>query len=417
MVGLGRRFQPVEITGVEDPEFYREGGFYPASIGTVMDSTDWRLEHKLGAGGFGTVWLAQDMKSAEKSSDSPSTELFAIKVLTGNASKAESNEAKILRLLKHSSGAGDPDQNKRVVDLIDEFNVTSPNGTHRCLVLGLSGPSALSLSKSLQNGTLEPSLARKVAHQTVQAVAWLHQSGVVHGDLHPGNILLNIEDFGNFPMDKVRDIFGKPIEVALVPFNDHRRDDNAPEKVILPMQLHSVDLQHISGDITIIDFGEAFTVEHPPQFLGTPASYAAPEVLLQTGQYSAAVDLWSLACCIFELRTGQKLFWALVHPIQDVLRRQVELFGLLPRPLWEKWEDRLSWFEEDGTEKKDTPFPAEENSLKEVIQNAAEQMPYLQLDDAEQEELLDLLSSLLKYEPDERADAATVANHPWFQSR
>jgi serine/threonine-protein kinase SRPK3 len=181
MVALGRRFQPVEITGVEDPEFYCEGGFYPASIGTVLDKTNWRLEHKLGAGGFGTVWLAQDTKGAEKSSESSPTELFAVKVLAGDVSKAESNEANILRLLKQRSDASDPDQNKRVVDLIDEFNVTSPNGLHRCLVLGLSGPSILSLSKSLQNGTLEPSLARKVAHQTVQAVAGLHQFGVVHG--------------------------------------------------------------------------------------------------------------------------------------------------------------------------------------------------------------------------------------------
>jgi serine/threonine-protein kinase SRPK3 len=238
---------------------------------------------------------------------------------------------------------------------------------------------------------------------------------LTNADLHPGNILLNIKDFGNFPMDKVRQIFGKPTEVALVPFNDNPRNDSAPERVILPMPLHSIDLQHISGDITIIDFGEAFTVENPPQLLGTPASYAAPEVLLQTGQYSAAVDLWSLACCIFELRTGQKLFWALVHPIQDVLRRQVELFGPLPAPLWEKWDDRLLWFEEDGTENKDTPFPAEEQSLKEVIKNAAEQMPYLQLDTAEQKELLDLLSSLLKYMPSERVEASRIANHPWFQ--
>jgi serine/threonine-protein kinase SRPK3 len=103
--------------------------------------------------------------------------------------------------------------------------------------------------------------------------------------------------------------------------------------------------------------------------------------------------------------------------MQEVLRRQVELFGRLPEPLWETWEDRSSWFEEDGTEKEDNPFPAEEHSLTEVLQNAAEQMPYLQLEDAEQEELLDLLSSLLKYKPGERADAATVANNPWFQRR
>jgi serine/threonine protein kinase len=212
-------------------------------------------------------------------------------------------------------------------------------------------------------------------------------------------------------------MFGKPQRIPLEPLNEQSRDDGAPAEVVLPMPLHSVDLQHIRGDITLIDFGEAFTFENPPQFLGIPASYAAPEVLLRTGQYSAAVDLWSLACCIFELRTSLKLFWALVYPISDVLRRQVELFGPLPGPLWEKWDDRLMWFEEDGSARKGTPFPAEEHSLKEVLQNAASHMPHLQLDDTEQEELLDLLSSMLVYEPSERKDAATVTDHPWFSRR
>jgi hypothetical protein len=181
MIGVGRKFQPVEIEGVENVEFYRGGGFYPGSIGSVLGDSGLRLEHKLGAGGFGTVWLAQNTRPAVKSSDSSPPELVAVKLLTGDASKTESNEAHILRLLKRSTNAVDSGQSKRVVELIDEFTVASPNGTHRCLVLGVSGPSALSLFSSLPNRALEPSVARRAAHQTAQAVTWLHQSGIVHG--------------------------------------------------------------------------------------------------------------------------------------------------------------------------------------------------------------------------------------------
>ena len=44
----------------EDRKDYHLGFYYPIRIGDVLNQT-YRIEHKLGHGGFSTVWLARDI--------------------------------------------------------------------------------------------------------------------------------------------------------------------------------------------------------------------------------------------------------------------------------------------------------------------------------------------------------------------
>lgn len=44
----------------EPVERYRKGTYYPVSIGEVL-AERYRIQHKLGWGGFSTVWMAYDM--------------------------------------------------------------------------------------------------------------------------------------------------------------------------------------------------------------------------------------------------------------------------------------------------------------------------------------------------------------------
>lgn len=46
----------------EYTEFPYEYRFYPIRIGEVIDQT-YRIDHKLGHGGFSTVWMAHDLKN------------------------------------------------------------------------------------------------------------------------------------------------------------------------------------------------------------------------------------------------------------------------------------------------------------------------------------------------------------------
>lgn len=49
-----------EVEAEAEPrERYEQGLYYPVQIGDILDSK-YRIEHKLGWGGYSTVWLAHD---------------------------------------------------------------------------------------------------------------------------------------------------------------------------------------------------------------------------------------------------------------------------------------------------------------------------------------------------------------------
>lgn len=48
-----------------DIERYERGGFHPVHLGDRYDGAGYKITHKLGAGGFSTVWLAQDLMQKE----------------------------------------------------------------------------------------------------------------------------------------------------------------------------------------------------------------------------------------------------------------------------------------------------------------------------------------------------------------
>ena len=43
---------------------YRHGGLHPVCLGDTFRNDRYKVHHKLGWGGFSTVWLAEDQKYA-----------------------------------------------------------------------------------------------------------------------------------------------------------------------------------------------------------------------------------------------------------------------------------------------------------------------------------------------------------------
>ena len=55
-----RRYQPSALDNIEELENYRPGGLGPVHVGDVFANGWYRVLHKLGYGGFATVWLGRD---------------------------------------------------------------------------------------------------------------------------------------------------------------------------------------------------------------------------------------------------------------------------------------------------------------------------------------------------------------------
>eukprot|EP00887_Chlorella_sp_A99_P001865 scaffold19.g1865.t1 len=191
---------------------------------------------------------------------------------------------------------------------------------------------------------------KRYMYQLLRGMAYAHARRVLHRDLKPQNVL---------------------VEVA-------------------------------TGRLRIADFGlaRAFTPPLRP-FTHNVVTllYRAPEVggcvrariLLGAPIYSAAVDVWSLGCILGELATGEPLFQG-----DSEIGQLYHIFQVLGTPQDDAWPgvSRLPDWQ--------PTFPAwRRRELAEVVP---------QLDAPG----LDLLSRMLEYDPSRRIRCRDALQHPWF---
>ncbi len=126
------KYFPFELGECEELENYEPGGFHPVHLGDVYDSR-YRVVHKLGFGGYSTVWLVRDTHANRWAAlkmvvarEPPMYE--ARSTIAGHPSIAES------RLFAMAEG---------------KFWIDGPNGRHLCLLFPVLGPDLSKLSKGI----------------------------------------------------------------------------------------------------------------------------------------------------------------------------------------------------------------------------------------------------------------------------
>ena len=176
-------------------ELYEPGGYHPVELGDKF-SNRYVVEHKLGYGGYSTVWLARDLRQKR---------LVALKIIMADPDDGDGClgdgdgclETAILRRLgsrpqtscqqwlwnesPFRSSSGDRPQPSFFPALLDEFTIHGPNGDHRCLVTEVLGPSICLADDYEEPYMLPLGVAKKIAVQLAHAVAELHECGIVHG--------------------------------------------------------------------------------------------------------------------------------------------------------------------------------------------------------------------------------------------
>lgn len=156
------------VQGVEDLEDYEPGGYHPTMVGDTMHDGRYYIADKLGHGGYSTVWLAHD------------TLLKRYVALKINTASSVPRETKVLKALSKSlvSSSGHPGR-RMIPDLLDEFEVRGPKGTHTCYAVTLAACNLRGLPFSL----FPLDVARALSYSLAQAVACVHSQGYVHGDV------------------------------------------------------------------------------------------------------------------------------------------------------------------------------------------------------------------------------------------
>ena len=238
-------------------------------------------------------------------------------------------------------------------------------------------------------------------------------------DVHMKNIAFKLPNIDSWPVEKVYEHCGVPETQEIIRYDGKPLGPEVPPYAVFPTIFHESGNLPLS-EISILDFGEASFATEPRTKWHTPILLQAPEALLGEPVCQSA-DIWAFACTVFALFNNASLFRGYMPNSDEVLSEIIDALGPPPKRWWEKWEQRVYYFEEDGTKKTEnlTESYREVKPLVARIWSMRSRPPAAreaeQLDGEEMAELQKLLERCLRYEPEERATAEEILRMDWIQ--
>jgi serine/threonine protein kinase len=149
-----------------------------------------------------------------------------------------------------------------LVALYDIIKIKGPNGEHDGLIFELMGPDLITILKTRPEFQIgEPwerrfttSFAKKALLGTVQAIHGLHERGIIHGDLHTGNILSCIEPVEVTPKTE-RELKQSESDARPLRRKDGKRDLWAPSYLLEPRPLNDYFSYDLDPLMKLADLG------------------------------------------------------------------------------------------------------------------------------------------------------------------
>jgi eukaryotic-like serine/threonine-protein kinase len=225
--------------------------------GTIIDGR-YRITRAIGAGGMAEVYEAEHIELRRK---------VALKLVNRSIACAADNVDLWFARFQREARAVVATSTPHVAQVFDA-GVDAERGVPYMAMELLDGEDLRALLR--RTGTLDPSVAFRVAAQACRGLKQAHESGVVHRDIKPGNLFLH-RGQGDRVVVKVLD-FGVAKFVA--------------EPLIDP---DSAELTQTGS------------------MLGTP-QYMSPEQVLASKRVDFRTDLWSLGIVLYKMLTGSTPF-------------------------------------------------------------------------------------------------------------
>lgn len=302
---------------------------------TVIYGGKYKVYRMLGRGTFGEVYEAAVL---------PEEKVFvAIKVATARHNAHALRELEILRSLKES-GKG------LVVKFLHSFEMTVDGECRVCMVMEKLDQSLHQVLKRKEGFTL--SEVAVLGRQLLQILSYFRSISLLHLDLKPANVLVNLRD----------------------------------------------------RQIRIADFGSACYISQQTDSVAQTAAYRAPEVTLGLLPYSPAADMWSFGCILAELYSRFRVKSSGSH-----IHELVRCFGLLPVEMFTRGQADCSYNELRLL----SEYSGEQRCF-ERLKEAWRAKPNDRSSELFQP-FCNLLAHIFQFEPEQRLTVEEALHHTFFQ--
>lgn len=408
---------------------------------------------EIGHGAFSTVFVAYDFNTKS---------YRAVKIQNVGDYDAGIKEIEFMQKI-------DAQKSQYLNKLDDSFEHESDHGTHVCMVTELYAGCLYDLIRDgkYKKGMPIP-FVKKVMKQILTGLDVLHKKGgILHTDIKPENILISgtnkklepflnkvteigIESIYKNLLDEIStknkkiikkevkcDLLKKTAKILIEKLDeffggsengsrdesDESEDDEKKKKEQKKDEKKEVKKDEKKEDefcilddasiqnpqVRITDFGNCCYLNSRTNSEIQTRYYRAPEIILKH-PYDEKCDIWSMACLVFELLTGDILF----DPEKDrMISRDKhhlywiqQLLGKFPEEFLKSCKNKKMFFTQNNTLK----------GIKKLsyipLQSLLMTSYNMTLDSAT--ELVDFISPMLQYFPNKRASAKTCLTLKWL---
>src|SRR6266508_2925304 len=233
----------------------------------------YRIVSKIGAGGMGEVYLAQDTKLDRK---------VALKILPADVGTNRDRMERFVREAKSAAALNHP-------NIAHIYEIGESDGTHFIAMEFIDGET---LRDKIHRDKVPLPKLLKYLIQVAEGLSKAHAAGIVHRDLKPDNIMIT------------RDDYAKVLDFGLAKLVEPQRTFGSNESG--SSEIATAVMQQPGRPVERPGWGS----EHsPPGMVIGTSGYMSPEQASgRVNEIDHRSDIFSFGCILFEAATGQRAF-------------------------------------------------------------------------------------------------------------
>ncbi|MCU1289590.1 MAG: serine/threonine protein kinase with repeat [Acidobacteria bacterium] len=249
---------------------------------TNTNLSHYRIRRKIGAGGMGEVYLAEDTRLDRQ---------VAIKFLKEEFSRDADKLKRFIQEAKAASALNHP-------NILTVYEIGEVDGKNYIATEFIDGKT-LREHLSANEAAMPLNQILKIGVQTSEALAAAHQAGINHRDIKPENIMIRADGYA------------KVLDFGLAKLTEKKKSQNIS----------------LEGDT------KALVKTNPGMIMGT-VLYMSPEQA-RGKETDARTDIWSLGIVLYEMLAGKVPFTGetINHTIVSILEKEPLLLESVPDEL------------------------------------------------------------------------------------